>query len=116
MRTVRRQGNVAWTFEEFAGGRYEAKLYYKEPDGSWSPPLPPDVAAELPVERSRSLRGEILERLGGEARLVGSATPHPRRAGLSRSRPRAGVTRSAEVRPSWQIGPDSGSENWRLLK
>lgn len=48
--------NVISTFEEFGDGTCEARLFYRWPDGSRRPPLPPDV--ELPIgagEPSRSI-------------------------------------------------------------
>src|SRR4026209_389240 len=43
MKDIRRQGGRILTFEEFADGTCEARLYYRQGDGRWQPPLPRDI-------------------------------------------------------------------------
>jgi hypothetical protein len=64
MKEVRRNGdNVLSTFEEFGDGTYEARLYYRQGDGRWQPPLPPDI--EQPAETTRSASFAAREITGG---------------------------------------------------
>jgi hypothetical protein len=61
MKEVRRHGdNVISTFEEFAGGTCEGRVFYRWTDGSWRPPLPFDIQEE--AERKRSFGRAVLER------------------------------------------------------
>jgi hypothetical protein len=84
VRKVRRvNANVISIYEEHGDGRSNSRLFYREADG-WHPPLPPDVAAELPVEQSRSIM-----------RSSSRTTP---------ARP------ASSLRPYWQLQRDS----WRL--
>ena len=54
MKHVQRHGdNMVSTFEEFADGTCEARLFYRWDDDSWRPPLPPDV--ELPIGTGRAV-------------------------------------------------------------
>ena len=56
MKDIRRHGhNVISTFEEFGDGTCEARLFYRWSDGSWRPPLPPDV--ESPMGADEPSRG-----------------------------------------------------------
>jgi hypothetical protein len=57
MKEVRRDGdNVISTFEQFGDGTCEGRLFYRWSDGSWRPPLPPDVEPPIGTgEPSRSI-------------------------------------------------------------
>jgi hypothetical protein len=65
--------NTVTFYEEFPEGRSNARLFHRQADG-WHPPLPSDVAAELPVERSRSISRSALSRLNSA--LPASSTPY----------------------------------------
>ena len=47
-------GTMISTFEEFADGRYEARMYYAQAGGGWKPPLPSDLQPPGGLGRSRS--------------------------------------------------------------
>jgi len=56
MKDIRRQGGRILTFEEFADGTCEARLYYRQGDGRWQPPLPRDIQLTIGAgEPSRSI-------------------------------------------------------------
>ena len=100
MKEIRRQGdNVISTFEEFADGISEARLYYQRSDGEWAPPLPADVIPP-PLERNAiAARTRTIERIGGEAQLV-AKRPKPKPASPSEYVPelRAGAKPTLTVR------------------
>ena len=74
MRQVRRpNANTITVYDEFLDGRCHARLFHRQADG-WHPPLPPDVAAALPVERSRSISRSALSR--SNSALPASSTPY----------------------------------------
>ena len=108
MKQVRRQGNVVSLFEEFADGGYVAKLFYQHGDGSWHPPLPADVAAELGVERSRSFGVDEIERIGGTARLGGAQL-----RGRATTRRPSSAPPASTIKPYWQLREP---EPWRLRR
>jgi hypothetical protein len=68
MKDVRQNGNVLSTFEELGDGTCEVRLFYRQSDGSWRPPLPFDIQA--PAERSRPNVRDVLERSDQEAPKV----------------------------------------------
>ncbi len=101
---VRLEGNVLSTFWESSDGiSCEARLYYKQADGSWQPPLP--LGLEIPPERSRSSssRRTTIERIGGETSFgwAGTTARVPAK------------TRTTSARPSWQLREP---EPWRLRR
>jgi hypothetical protein len=55
VREVKRPNSNAITiYEQDADGTCHARLFLRRGDGRWDPPLPADVAAALPIERSCS--------------------------------------------------------------
>jgi hypothetical protein len=69
VREVRRPNSNAITiYEEDADGTSHARLFLRRGDGRWDPPLPADVAAALPVERSRSISRSAPSRAASSSR------------------------------------------------
>jgi hypothetical protein len=74
VREVRRPSSNAITiYEQDADGTSHARLFLRRGDGRWDPPLPADVAAALPVERSRSISRSASARA---ARPASSSRPY----------------------------------------
>jgi len=63
MEVVRRHGDTVTVFREYPDGTCEGCLFYRQGDGSWSPPLP--IGLVVPPERSRrAARPSVEERSG----------------------------------------------------